>query len=96
VDDVLGWAEVLVRRFRPPEWQTELNLDERPAQGSGTTWRECLGYAASAVGALRKTGFITNERVRERARCVLAEMQVAPLRVPEARTELHQLLGEAV
>lgn len=95
IEDVLGWGELLARRFRSVEGAVPVDLNERPARGGGHTWRECLGYAASAVGALRAAGSLTDERVKERARAVLAEMQAPPLRVPEARTELHRLLGDA-
>jgi hypothetical protein len=94
VEDVLSWAEVLARRFQPVDGKMVVDLDERPTRGGGHTWRECLGYAASTVGALRQTGRFTDERVKERARVVLSEMQSPPLRVPEARTELHRLLGD--
>ena len=94
VEDVLGWAELLARRFRPVEGVAAVDLDDRPARGGGHTWRECLGYAASAVGSLRQAGKLSDERVKERARAVLAEMQAPPLRVPEAGEELHRLYGD--
>jgi hypothetical protein len=94
VEDVLGWAELLARRFRSMEGAGTVDLDERPVRGGGHTWRECLGYAASAVGALRQAGKLTDEFVKERARAVLAEMKRPPLSVSAAGEELHWLIGE--
>lgn len=94
VEGVLGWGETFAGRFRLVEGMPPCDLGSRSANGDGYTWREVLGYAASAVGAWRAAGLLNDDAKKERARALLAEMNRPPLDVPEAGNELHRLYDE--
>jgi hypothetical protein len=94
VEEVLGWGETFAGRFRLVEGMLPLDLNSRSANGDGHTWREVLGYAASAVGAWRAAGLLNDDAKKERARTLLAEMNRPPLGVPEAGNELHRLFDD--
>lgn len=70
----------------------ELDLDATaPERDEYASWREVLGYGASALDSLRTFGTLRTDGDRERCRSILAELAAMPLDVPAARTALHKI-----
>jgi hypothetical protein len=94
VDEVLGWCEAFVSRFRKGDGVSPAYLNSRSDNGDGYTWREILGYAATMIGAWRAAGLLKDPERKERAHALLAEMNRPSLAVSEAGNELHRLIEE--
>ncbi len=90
VSELFELMESLVYQLKRLGNELDLGATD-PERDEYHSWREILGYGASALDSLRTFGMLTTDGDRERCRSILAEFAAMPLDVPAARTALHKI-----